>query len=213
MTLAESWDGTGWQPQSTPNATGAAADELLGVSCPTTSSCTAVGYSSDGSEVSLAESWDGTSWSLEPEPSTASNSILLAVSCPTTAACTAVGFDNYVPIASVWSDSSWTTATAAIPIGAAVSRLLGVSCLSASQCVAVGDWFDKAGNEAPLAETWSGTAWATEGIFSPSGVTQSDLAGISCTPATSACTAAGSGYEAGTVKTLVEQQATQAVTG
>jgi len=45
VTLAEDWNGTSWAIQSTPNPTGAAISYLDAVSCPTASSCVAVGNS------------------------------------------------------------------------------------------------------------------------------------------------------------------------
>ena len=44
VALAEVWDGTRWSLQTTPNPAGTVSSVLLGVSCPTATSCTAVGY-------------------------------------------------------------------------------------------------------------------------------------------------------------------------
>ncbi len=44
VTLAEQWNGTSWQVQSTPNPAGATTSILNGVSCTSATSCTAVGY-------------------------------------------------------------------------------------------------------------------------------------------------------------------------
>ncbi len=43
VTLAESWDGTSWTIQPTPNVTGSARQGLASVSCTSTTACTAVG--------------------------------------------------------------------------------------------------------------------------------------------------------------------------
>jgi hypothetical protein len=43
LTLAEAWDGTTWTIQPTPNSTGRANSFLNGVSCTSTTKCTAVG--------------------------------------------------------------------------------------------------------------------------------------------------------------------------
>jgi hypothetical protein len=43
VTLAERWDGTTWAIQPTPNASGAVGSDLSGVSCTSTTKCTAVG--------------------------------------------------------------------------------------------------------------------------------------------------------------------------
>jgi hypothetical protein len=62
VTLAETWNGTAWTVQSTPNPKGAIESFLYGVTCRSTSACTAVGSYLSGSdvEVTLAEAWNGT---------------------------------------------------------------------------------------------------------------------------------------------------------
>ncbi len=56
VTLAESWNGTAWSIQSTPNPTGATSSSLSSVSCISSSACTAVGKS-----VTTAQSLTGRS--------------------------------------------------------------------------------------------------------------------------------------------------------
>ena len=57
-TLAERWNGSSWAIQRTPNPAGATSSRLVGVSCPSPRSCTAVGFwyyiSLPSSEVMLA---------------------------------------------------------------------------------------------------------------------------------------------------------------
>jgi hypothetical protein len=56
VTLAERWNGSSWAIQSTPNPTGARSNILYGVSCPSTTACTAVGdYKSSRLIKTLAE--------------------------------------------------------------------------------------------------------------------------------------------------------------
>jgi hypothetical protein len=57
VTLAETWNGTTWAIQVTPNPAGATASQLYGVACRAANACTAVGNytNSSGVEVSLAE--------------------------------------------------------------------------------------------------------------------------------------------------------------
>ena len=104
VTLAEVWNGAAWSIMSTPNPTGSLSSYLSGVSCPTTSSCTAVG--SDVNSIPLqatqASVWDGTRWTLQatPNPTAALSSQLSGVSCPTTTtACIAVGYSSVGPLA------------------------------------------------------------------------------------------------------------------
>jgi hypothetical protein len=64
FTLAEAWDGASWSVQPSPNPPGALSSQLSGVSCATTTNCTAVGSSfsaspngGDAPVVSLAEEY------------------------------------------------------------------------------------------------------------------------------------------------------------
>jgi hypothetical protein len=77
--LAERWNGTTWAVQSTPRLTRltTAGFELLGVSCPSASDCTAVGYYEVPGPVicdcgsnfyTLAERWNGTAWHIQTTP-------------------------------------------------------------------------------------------------------------------------------------------------
>ncbi len=93
--LAESWNGTVWSVQATPNLVGVKASALRGVSCASSTACIAVGYfiNSSGEYGQLAESWNGTAWSTQALPSLkgAKASRLEGVSCKSSTACTAVG--------------------------------------------------------------------------------------------------------------------------
>jgi hypothetical protein len=94
--LAASWDGKTWTPQAVGPGGVMVFALLNGVSCLSTTDCTAVGTSWDA----LAETWDGTSWTVEnlPTPSGAAglelgtNPVSLnSVSCTSATTCTAVG--------------------------------------------------------------------------------------------------------------------------
>jgi hypothetical protein len=195
VTLAEFWNGTEWTIQSTPDKTGASTSTLFGVSCTSSSACSAVGkYIATGSEGTLAERWNGTEWAIQttPNPTGASYASLEGVSCAASTACTAVG-SYYVEgkklaLAERWNGTEWAIQTTASPTGTEVS-LLGVSCMSSSECIAVG----KSGGLA-LSERWNGTEWAIEPTPMPEevpGVEHASLAGISCL-SSKACSAVGS---------------------
>ena len=70
---------------------------LNGVSCASTTSCDAVGYSASSPLFStgstLVEHWNGTSWSIvtSPNPLGATAAALHGVSCPSTTTCFAAG--------------------------------------------------------------------------------------------------------------------------
>jgi hypothetical protein len=88
-TLIETWNGTAWSIQASPNPAGAPFATLYFVWCGT-GACTAVGYTGIAT---MALAWDGTAWKVQPTPSPANafNSALLAVDCAATTTCTAVG--------------------------------------------------------------------------------------------------------------------------
>ncbi len=125
-TLAEAWNGTTWSVEPTPQPSGAGAGgaSLWGVSCTSTTRCTAVGdyASSVGTQVTLAESWNGTNWRIESisNPFAATN-YLNGVSCASTKACAAVGDSCtgaschsgnplFSALAELWNGTSWSTA-------------------------------------------------------------------------------------------------------
>ena len=95
LTLAEGWNGTNWSPQSIPSP--ASGGSLSGVSCTSSSDCTAVGSSTSsptGSVMPLAELWNEMTWTAQvlPKPTGVSSTVLNGVSCLSATACTAVGF-------------------------------------------------------------------------------------------------------------------------
>jgi hypothetical protein len=217
VSLAEHWDGTSWTIESTPNPTGAASTNLVGVSCTSATACTAVGPTQpvNSGYVTLAERWDGSSWTIQstPNPTGTMDSQLDAVSCPSTTACTATGqYGNSsgipLTLAERWDGTSWTIESTPNPTGALVTNLVGVSCTSASACIATGQSKNSAGTYVTLAERWDGTTWTIQATPNPTGAQSSylnTLNGVACTSAT-ACTAAGSYVNsAGTPVTLAER--------
>ena len=94
QTLVETWNGTSWSIISSPNAE-AKLDQLLGVSCSSSTSCVAVGFWAVGTTQTLIEAWNGTSWSLTPSPGFQGNYDTLSdVSCTSSTICVAVGYDE-----------------------------------------------------------------------------------------------------------------------
>src|ERR1700685_1481371 len=73
----------GWVVQATVNTT-SGFNVLGAVSCPSTTSCTAVGWysNSSGVDVPLAEYWNGSTWAMQTVPAPAGQVLgLQAVSC------------------------------------------------------------------------------------------------------------------------------------
>ena len=198
FTLAERWDGTTWSIQRTANRPAALASQLLGVSCPTATVCTAVGSYQKNVEQSfvLAERWNGATWSLQriPSPPGSSISSLTAVSCSAVNACTAVGtFTSHgedLPLAERWNGSTWSIQPVPTPTSEG-GDLAGVSCTAVHACTAVGEFVDQAdAHSFALAERWNGSAWSIQRPPTPPGGVNAFLGGVSC-PASTACTAVG----------------------
>jgi len=95
---AQWWNGTTWRnaPFAGPNG-GADFRTILGVSCPSATSCTAVGsrHTDANGVVPLIENWNGQRWSIETPPIPGlGNAELNGVSCSSPTVCTAVGFNT-----------------------------------------------------------------------------------------------------------------------
>jgi hypothetical protein len=189
VTLAERWDGSAWQKQPSPNPSGdttpSVAPELLGVSCPTSDFCEAVGdYQQPFASVSIAETWNGSAWTMQsfPVPANSDGAGLTQVSCTSATFCEAVGsyFDesdgSTDPLAAVWNGTSWSIQST--PSLTTTAAFTAVSCTSAKFCEAWGG--GNAGNPGPeVAEQWNGTSWALQTV--PSDAVS--VAGVSCTSA------------------------------
>jgi hypothetical protein len=135
--LTERWNGSSWTILPTPNPPGVTQSALWGVSCTSSTTCTAVGDEDSGR--TLAERWDGGQWTIQPTPNSAHGGTLSGVSCSSATACTAIGSGSGL-MAQVWDGTTWTIQTPPHATGAFASTLNGVSCTSATACTAVGDW-------------------------------------------------------------------------
>jgi hypothetical protein len=204
-TFAAGWNGTKWAAEPTLQPSGATTSYLLGVACPTTKSCTAVGeyLKKSGLEYPMAEGWNGSKWALDTVPAVSGspNTAFLAVACPSATSCLAVGSSGtprYTPYAfsELWNGSKWVIETTPSPSGAAKSFLTGVSCASTKWCLAVGYYVTATGVQKTLGETWNGTKWSIVATPAPAGASASALDAVSCTAA-SACTAVAD-YTSGT---------------
>jgi hypothetical protein len=158
LALAERWNGTSWNVESTPSVSGATSTQLVSVSCPTATACDAVGQytNSSGATVLLSEGWNGTAWAVQsaPSPSGATGATFTGVSCTGATACTAGGNSTNSssqtrPLAELWNGHTWALQATPIPSGASAVGLDGVSCLAGGSCTATG--FSKLAVTTPLA--------------------------------------------------------------
>jgi hypothetical protein len=195
-TVAERWNGAGWQIVPTPEPPGATNSTLMGVSCPWRNVCFAVGFWQNVSnalppapvvEGPLIEIWNGTSWSIQSGPDVA-NGGLFGVSCSGLLACTAVGnvYDpssgDTRPLAERW-DGTWR-------VQSPPENAIAVSCPLRRTCTAVGS------GSPPVAERWFGRInfWGLQTAPVPDGVDSASFAGVSC-PDGRVCFAVGSSQD------------------
>jgi hypothetical protein len=196
VTLVESWDGTAWSIAPSPNTGAGGVSELSSVSCPSGTSCTAVGdYFTGTVSQTLVETWNGSAWSVvvSPDPSVTDADVLSSVSCPTTGTCTAVG---HVVVHAVWQTlvESWNGSAWSIVASPGTSpddfdSLVGISCATVTSCTAVGSSTDGAVTS-NLVVQWNGANWYLVPLAPVAGGLDAELAGVSCV-GPSACTAAG----------------------
>ncbi len=207
-----------WLVVHSPNrvtAGGATGNSLDGVSCASTSACTAVGsyVNGIGAQRTLAESWDGTRWSVLPSRNrgrTGNANALFGVSCASPRACMAVGasglatggasglagagasglsIDSLQTLAESWNGTRWSV----LPTpnrGTTGDNFDSVSCVSADACMAVGAFGISSNGSGTLAESWDGAHWSVLPTPNPVGAVDG-FRGVSCTSA-DACMAVGS---------------------
>lgn len=182
---ASYWNGSHW---TTGRAVGTrSSTELVGVSCPSASSCTAVGAygATIGTALPLIERWNGRSWTAQhaPLPAGMRHGVLNDVSCASSALCVAVGNGEGHAIEARWNGRTWSAD--ALPNSRNVT-LYGVSCHAAT-CLAVG-----AGNNGSSVGTYrlAGTTWSFRLAPAPRGAAYPVLQSVSC-PSASQCLAVG----------------------
>jgi len=195
-TLAETWNGTQWSLQTTPNPANSTAS-LSAISCTSGIACTAVGdFSTATSTGLLAEGWNGTAWTIETVPSpTGTTGTLVGISCTSATACVAVGSaddgTNIATLAETWDGTQWSIRSTPNPAGLLVF-LNAAWCTSVGMCMAVGatDVNSSPSRNVTLAEAWDGTVWSIESTPNPNGVIPALLYAVSCSSGTT-CTAVG----------------------
>jgi hypothetical protein len=99
QTLIVHWNGSVWTRVVSTDPSSAPRNSLLGVSCPSATSCVAVGDSRTGAaDQTLVKRLTGNKWTIEPSPNPAGaiEASLHGVGCTSATACDAVG-DSTAP--------------------------------------------------------------------------------------------------------------------
>lgn len=222
QTLAESWDGSRWAIQPTPNPTGATHSVLYSVSCNnaggsglTSTVCSAVGSTtgSNGIEGALAEAWNGTKWALQSARHrvATTNGALLGVSCLSTTSCTAVGTDTNSSgehtLVESWNGTNWSIQPSPNEPKGQGSALFSVACLGTSSCIAAGLYVSTSviHQADALAEAWNGTKWTLQPTPpNKQGFNGSTFFGLSCVQTSVTCEAVGTNAQNAVNATLAE---------
>jgi hypothetical protein len=178
-----------WTSQATPyHPVAGKPAKFAAVSCHSATVCTAVGnYETAAAALEpLRERWASGIWGPQPPPAGNKAGALEGIHCSLGGECAAVGYyvnpanKAKIALAERWNGTKWEIQTLPLPEGSKASVLRDVSCVSMGQCTAVGYYENAAGAHLPLAERWSGTAWAIQSIPPPKETTLSELTGVSC---------------------------------
>jgi hypothetical protein len=195
--LVEQWRNGIWTSEHAPTRSNWATSVLHAVSCPSRSSCFAVGEWDDhnGGAFPVLERLNGSAWSLRPAAGNRSAlGPLLGVSCTSSSACMAVGVDSdNQGLAERWNGSSWVDEPGSNPNADEFSGLGAVSCASSTFCAAAGGGNEGGSDDIPdssVQEVWNGANWSVKQDADPSYNINYDLYGISCASASS-CLAVG----------------------
>jgi hypothetical protein len=210
FSLVESWNGTSWSQQTSPNPGGATETKLRGVSCKAISACIAVGYSNASGKWATAMRGNAGTWTLHtvPKPAESTASELAGVECNSTTSCVAVGAYNtsasvYWAMVAVWNGTEWSLQSVPKPAGAKRSILLDVSCSDASNCTAVGGYMNSSGVQVSFAARWNGSSWTQQTTPNPGGSSNTVLQNISCNDRYS-CVAVGDWLNSGIWKPMAQ---------
>jgi hypothetical protein len=207
LTLVLHWNGRTWSIEGSPNLANRQYLGLRAVSCPSASSCFAVG--SD-----FIEDWNGHAWSVMPTGGNG-GTVLNAVHCMTLRSCIAVG-STYIPSdgstgpeANYWNGSEWREMRVPrVSSSINTTTLNGIDCPNTTSCFAVGSYYTDTGStRSSIIEHWNGNSWSI--MPSPHVFPLSELQSASCW-APHGCIAVGDFYVEGenhlpVFKTLAER--------
>ena len=189
-TLVERRTGHTWAKVTSPNQPGAKKNSLSSVSCPSVTTCFAVGTWVDIQDraQTLIERWNGHTWSImhSPDNSQTRRSFLVqlsSISCASVKSCFAVGsiYDNGTikTLVEQWTGKGWLILKSPNRTSLGTNMLEGVSCTSASYCWAVGQSSTDSGAR-PMTQHWNGTAWTLVSSPDVPGAVFDDLKAVSC---------------------------------
>jgi hypothetical protein len=195
--IAETWDGKAWSVSKLPRPSAPSHfSQGTFVSCAALGRCVATAANVTSSEAGrpFIDTLNGTKWTTRsvPLPSGAKAAGFGAIDCVSTSYCVLAGAYSAKRVAVLfesWNGKAFRVLKAATPAGSSLPSVNSVSCVSASDCVAVGT-IAKSGvlSFTAFAERWNGKAWSVGSMFGAGGPKNPELAGVSCTSATTCVT-------------------------
>jgi hypothetical protein len=182
--------GSGWTVAHTPNAD-TQNNTLLAISCPSSTTCIAVGKYDNASTLqnrTLAERLNGSKWALmsSPNPGAFADQ-LTGISCKSTTSCMAVGYEQtsktspYKSLAMSWNGTSWKV-LATPNAGSSSNQPASVSCAKTNACLAVGVYSvgHPVTGTATLAMIWNGSKWKLSSSPNMLASKNDQFNGVSC---------------------------------
>lgn len=207
--LIVTWNGASWSLDTVPDISLGLG--LSGLSCPSISSCFAVGSTKGTRNPTVLSKgvfmqWDGMSWAIQksPQDSLEQANYPGAISCVSTTFCMAVGkltttSTSTVPaveslLIQTWDGLNWSTAPAPNVNASEKSSLNSVSCVSSTYCMAVGTSGAATATSATqtLALLWDGVSWTLSQSPNTAVDRSNSLRGVVCVSVGN-CLAVGSG--------------------
>ena len=201
--LIVTWNGVSWLSDAIPISS---IQGLGGLSCPSISSCFAVGRTRSTlvnnlviPSQSVFLQWDGSSWAIQtsPQDSLEQANYVNSISCVSATFCMAVGVLQRSGAAvhtQLWDGYKWAT----VPVPNINTNLRNglnsVSCASSTYCMAVGTSGEATATSATqtLALLWDGVSWTLSQSPNTAIDRSNSLRGVVCASVGN-CLAVGSG--------------------
>ncbi|MFJ7280397.1 hypothetical protein [Kitasatospora sp. NPDC098663] len=161
------WDGNRWTTQQIDEPPGTTSTLLTALSCPSTTHCTAIGFTVTGPNLTALTE---TGWHLlTPATTNSPTTTLTDISCATPARCLGVGStttDRHTrSAAEILNAAAWTTDTPLDAPGARTGYFTTVSCSQPADCTAIGT--ELPSTTIVMAQHWDGHHWTQQPLPMP----------------------------------------------
>jgi subtilisin family serine protease len=187
-TLVESWNGSEWTLQPSFASEGNKINKLEGVSCTSSTQCSAVGNTKVTwfhPEGPLAARWDGSKWGVQTPAAFPVAGGFTSVACPTASFCMAAGGGvGATGLTESWNGANWQLQSSGLP-----ATPSDVACAGQSSCDLIGRKNTIPGEL--FGRRWDGSAWSAENPSIPEDADLPNQQGLAC-PKAGVCVLVGS---------------------